>query len=60
MDDCDAMRTSPERNSTLECLTFTILTMRVEYDDEYDDDDDIDNGGLPWLRETVSFLSRRR
>jgi hypothetical protein len=35
--------------------------MRVEYDDEYDDDDDdIDNGGLPWLRETVSFLSRRR
>jgi hypothetical protein len=44
------MRTSLERNSTFECLTFTILTMRDEYDD------DIDIVGLARLRETVSFL----
>jgi hypothetical protein len=44
------MRTSLERNSTLECLTFSILTMRD------DDDDELDNGGLARLRETVSFL----
>ena len=46
----DAMRTSLERNPTLESLSFTILTMRDEYDD-----DDIDGGGLARLRETVPF-----
>jgi hypothetical protein len=45
------MRTSLERNSTFECLTFTMLTMRDEFDD-----DDIDIVGLARLRETLSFL----
>jgi hypothetical protein len=51
----EAMRTSLERNSTLESLTFSILTMLYENEDD-DIDGDVDNGGLARLRETVSFL----
>jgi hypothetical protein len=47
----DAMRTSLERNSALECLTFGILTMPDD-----DAEVEVDNGGLARLRETVSFL----
>jgi hypothetical protein len=47
----EAMRTSLERNSALECLTFGILTMPDD-----DDEVEVDNGGLARLRETVSFL----
>jgi hypothetical protein len=48
----DAMRAALERNSTLECLTLQILTVRHEDDDGFY----IDNGELVQLRETVSFL----
>jgi hypothetical protein len=52
----DAMRTSLERNSTLECLTLSIETLRHEDDDAAHDGIHVDNRGLARLRETVSFL----
>jgi hypothetical protein len=48
-----ALRTPLERNSTLGCLTFQIVTMP---DDDDEEAAEVDNGGLTRLRETVSFL----